>query len=113
MREQARFCQPLSGACRFYDPVKQLRLEVRRGIEQFSTLRRSLGGSHSDMLKSSPAHMLYAARSLPKIALPPRCLIVHGGEDESVPLTQSVLLKSVLTGAGAGESCSTTAFAGI
>ncbi|CAO1635656.1 unnamed protein product [Parajaminaea phylloscopi] len=83
------------------DVIKGFRNETERGVEDLSVLRRSCGPSHTGCLLHSPAHLLYAAKNLidPSL-LPPKVLLVHGGQDAVVPIEQSTLLKTLLVGIG-------------
>lgn len=84
-----------------YDVIKCFRNESDRGVEHLSLLRRSCGPSHTACLLHSPAHLLYAAKNiLDTSLLPPRFLLVHGGKDAVVDISQSTLLKTLLSGIG-------------
>lgn len=86
------------------DVIKGFRNETERGIEDLSVLRRSCGPSHTSCLLHSPAHLLYAAKNLvDPTLLPPKVLLVHGGQDAVVPIEQSTLLKTLLVGIGVGH----------
>jgi len=53
--------------------------------------------------RSSPCHLLYASSSLlssSPSSLPEKFLLIHGGADQLVPYSQSVLLKNLLVGVG-------------
>ncbi|PWN38379.1 uncharacterized protein FA14DRAFT_159976 [Meira miltonrushii] len=84
-----------------FDVIKCFRNESDRGVEHLSVLRRSCGPSHTSCLLHSPAHLLYAAKNiLDTSLLPPRFLLVHGGKDAVVDVSQSTLLKTLLSGIG-------------
>lgn len=84
-----------------FDVIKCFRNESDRGVEHLSVLRRSCGPSHTNCLLHSPAHLLYAAKNiLDTSLLPPRFLLVHGGKDAVVDVSQSTLLKTLLSGIG-------------
>ncbi|PLW08008.1 hypothetical protein PCANC_24858 [Puccinia coronata f. sp. avenae] len=95
-----------------YDPIHQLRAEARVGCHQFLALRRALGPSHAITLQNSPAHLLHWAQNflLPR-HLPPKFLIIHGGEDRNVAILQSHFLSTLLeninrhTGSDDQSSC--------
>lgn len=83
------------------DVIKGYRHESERGIETLSSLRRSVGPNHTACLLHSPAHLLYAAKNILDIGLlPPKFLLIHGGKDSVVPIEQSTLMKTLLTGVG-------------
>lgn len=83
------------------DVIKGVHNEAERGVEDLSLLRRSCGPSHTGCLLHSPAHLLYAAKNLiDPTLLPPKVLLVHGGQDTVVPIEQSTLLKTLLVGIG-------------
>lgn len=95
---------PIAGLILFSgvsDVIKGFRNETERGVEDLSLLRRSCGPSHTGCLLHSPAHLLYAAKNLiDPTLLPPKVLLVHGGQDAVVPIEQSTLLKTLLVGIG-------------
>lgn len=83
------------------DVIKGYRHESERGIETLSSLRRSVGPNHTACLLHSPAHLLYAAKNILDIGLlHPKFLLIHGGKDSVVPIEQSTLMKTLLTGVG-------------
>ena len=83
------------------DVIKGFRSESERGLEHLSFLRRATGPSHIQCLLHSPAHLLYAAKNiLDTRLLPPKFLLIHGGNDTVVPVEQSTLLKTLLVGIG-------------
>jgi hypothetical protein len=87
-----------------YDVIKCFRNESDRGVEHLSVLRRSCGPSHTSCLLHSPAHLLYAAKNIIDTSLlPPRFLLVHGGKDAVVDISQSTLLKTLLSGIGVDD----------
>jgi len=56
--------------------------------------------------RSSPCHLLYASSPLltaSPSSLPSKFLLIHGGADQVVPYSQSVLLKNLLNGVGVKE----------
>ncbi|KAK9895047.1 alpha/beta-hydrolase [Cystobasidium minutum MCA 4210] len=81
------------------DVIKHTRNEFKNGLEQISPLRKALGPSHAQCLMASPSHLLFGAKQIinPK-NLPQHVLLIHGGQDHSVPIVQSVLLKTLLQG---------------
>ncbi|PWN92966.1 alpha/beta-hydrolase [Acaromyces ingoldii] len=84
-----------------FDVIKCFRGESDRGVEHLSSLRRSCGPSHTSCLLHSPAHLLYAAKNLLDTSLlPPKFLLIHGGKDAVVDISQSTLLKTLLSGVG-------------
>lgn len=95
---------PIAGLILFSgvsDVIKGFRNETERGVEDLSVLRRSCGPGHTSCLLHSPAHLLYAAKNLIDASLlPPKVLLVHGGQDAVVPIEQSTLLKTLLVGIG-------------
>ncbi|UZJ54327.1 hypothetical protein CBS101457_003647 [Exobasidium rhododendri] len=84
-----------------FDVIKCFRGESDRGVEHLSALRRSCGPSHTSCLLHSPAHLLYAAKNIIDVSLlPPKFLLIHGGKDTVVDISQSTLLKTLLSGIG-------------
>ncbi|KAI5480118.1 hypothetical protein MNV49_001778 [Pseudohyphozyma bogoriensis] len=84
-----------------FDVIKQLRHEVKWGIDELSSLRRVCGPSTGASLLNCPSHLLYgSAQFLPPHALPSKILIIAGGKDVAVPFSQAVLMKNLLTGIG-------------
>ncbi|KAI9607301.1 hypothetical protein H4Q26_005818 [Puccinia striiformis f. sp. tritici PST-130] len=80
-----------------YDPINQIRDEVRVGWHHILATRRALGPSHSATLSNSPARLLHWAQNFlaPKF-LPNKFLIIHGGQDKNVPILQSHFLYTLL-----------------
>lgn len=86
------------------DVIKAYRYERERGLEAISPLRRSMGPSHTKCLLHSPAHLLYAAKNiLDTTLLPPKFLLITGGNDSVVPVEQSTLLRTMLQGLGVDQ----------
>ncbi|CEH14242.1 Carboxylesterase and related proteins [Ceraceosorus bombacis] len=86
------------------DVIKGFRNESDRGIEHLSVLRRACGPSHTACLLHSPAHLIYAAKNIVDASLfPPKILLIHGGKDSVVDVSQSTLLKTLLVGCGVGS----------
>lgn len=86
------------------DVIKAYRYERERGVESVSSLRRTMGPSHTKCLLHSPAHLLYAAKNiLDTDLLPPKFLLIQGGKDNVVPIEQSTLLRTMLQGIGVEE----------
>ncbi|GAA5845390.1 hypothetical protein JCM5353_004820 [Sporobolomyces roseus] len=86
-----------------YDTVKQIKKEKEMGMSQVSALQRVCGPTKSDAELASPCHLLYASSSLLTAfpsSLPEKFLLIHGGADQIVPYSQSVLLKNLLVGVG-------------
>lgn len=98
---------PIAGLILFSGPsdvIKSFRHSALQGLSDLSVLRRSAGPGHTACLLHSPAHLLYAGKNLLDAALlPPKVLLVHGGEDSVVPIEQSTLLKTLLVGVGVGH----------
>lgn len=83
------------------DVIKGYKFETERGVETLSSLRRAVGPGHTACLLHSPAHLLYAAKNILDVGLfPPKVLLIHGGADSVIPVSQSTLLKTLLTGVG-------------
>lgn len=93
------------------DVIKHTRNEFKNGLEQISPLRKALGPSHAQCLMASPSHVLFGAKQVstscfhglyltltalflqiinPK-SLPPHILLIHGGQDQSVPIGELLL----------------------
>ncbi|KZT54752.1 alpha/beta-hydrolase [Calocera cornea HHB12733] len=80
------------------DTQKYLEWEVSQGVTGLSPMRQILGRS---CLFHSPAHLLFAARSVLTVEyLPSKMLIIHGGRDVVVQPSQSNMLEELLTGGG-------------
>lgn len=88
------------------DVIKAWRWERESNREQLSWLRRSLGTNHTSCLLHSPAHLLTAARDILDVQLfPPKVLLLHGGQDITVRLEQSTLLRGLLNDLGVEQVC--------
>ncbi|KZO97638.1 alpha/beta-hydrolase [Calocera viscosa TUFC12733] len=80
------------------DTQKYLEWESVQGVTSLSPMRQILGRS---CLFHSPAHLLFAARSVLTVEyLPSNILIVHGACDNVVRASQSEMLHELLIGAG-------------
>lgn len=102
------------------DVIKHIRAEFKAGIEQISPLKKALGPSHASCLMASPSHLIFGAKQVCTVSqspsyfadeissvqifdtsfLPPNILLIHGGADQSIPIVQTVLLKTLLQGVG-------------
>ncbi|POW18662.1 hypothetical protein PSHT_05478 [Puccinia striiformis] len=92
-----------------YDPINQIRDEVRVGWHHILATRRALGPSHSATLSNSPARLLHWAQNFlaPKF-LPNKFLIIHGGQDKNVPILQSHFLYTLLENINRQQQLNTT-----
>ncbi|GAA6054110.1 hypothetical protein JCM3770_006177, partial [Rhodotorula araucariae] len=91
-----------------YDVVKQYKWEESCGATEVSSLLRMCHSAEHDILQACPSHLLYAASPLltPAVTpalLPPRFLVVHGGRDPLVPLSQATLLRNLLVAVGVAQ----------
>lgn len=83
------------------DVVKGYLHEAKLGIEHLSVLRRWAGPKTTQCLLHSPTHILTHTESTFDAAfLPPKFLLIHGGQDTLVPISHSTLLKALLQKAG-------------
>ncbi|WFD42706.1 hypothetical protein MPSI1_001354 [Malassezia psittaci] len=86
------------------DVVKGYRHEMALGVEHLSYLRRSTGPTHAQCLSHSPSHLLQESKgSLDASFLPPKFLLIHGGNDRMIPLYHSALFKTLLDEAGVAK----------
>ncbi|EJU00197.1 alpha/beta-hydrolase [Dacryopinax primogenitus] len=80
------------------DTQKHLEWEATQGVSYLSPMRQILGRS---CLFHSPAHLLFAARSILNVQyLPSKLLVLHGAQDMVVRSSQSDMLEELLMGAG-------------
>ncbi|CAH7668384.1 lipase [Phakopsora pachyrhizi] len=80
-----------------YDPIRLLREQVRSSWHEVSCLRRFLGPTHTLTRSHSPTHMIHHASGYLNVNyLPPKILVIHGGQDDQVPIFQSQILCSLL-----------------
>lgn len=84
------------------DAPQQIRHEASLHIEHLSSTRRFLGPSQTDTMLASPSHLLYAAKNVLDVEgrLIRKWLIIHGGKDEFIPVSQSSLMRELLVGLG-------------
>lgn len=83
------------------DIVKCHLNESKLGIEHISALRRWAGPRQFQCLLHSPTHVLMNTKKrLDPMFLPRKFLLVHGGNDKFVPVSQAVLLQSLLQESG-------------
>jgi len=85
----------------FCDVIKGYRHECELGVEHLSFLRRWMGPQSEQCLMHSPTHLLnYSKPNIDPSFLPPRFLLIHGGRDGYIPISHSILLKSLLQDVG-------------
>lgn len=83
------------------DLIKGYLHECELGVEHLSFLHRWAGPQSKQYLMHSPTHLLdYSKSIIDPSFLPPRFLLIHGGSDGYVPISQSILLKSLLQDVG-------------
>jgi hypothetical protein len=81
------------------DVIKQVRHEAKCWLEHVSPLRRALGSSQTKCMRHSLGHILFAARNIVELDwMPDHVLVIHGGNDQLVPVWQSVWLADLLNG---------------
>lgn len=97
----------IAGLC---DVIKGFRHECELGVEDLSILRRWTGPQSAQCLVHSPTHLLdYFKSMIDPSFLPSRFLLIHGGRDGYIPISHSILLKSLLEEIGV-ESVELRAF---
>ncbi|KAF8468028.1 alpha/beta-hydrolase [Gautieria morchelliformis] len=79
--------------------------EGDRGVHHLSIVRRVCGPGQVASYFHSPAHLLYASRSILDVnKLPPKVLFLHGGLDEVVSHEQSETMKEFFRGVGVRDA---------
>ena len=79
------------------DVIKSNLNEADLGIEHLSSHRRWTGPQQFQCLLHSPTHLLMHSKAcLDPTFLPPKFLLIHGGLDKLVPISQAILLRSLL-----------------
>lgn len=84
-----------------YDVIKACHSEISRGTEHLSLIHSMAGPTVDRFLQHSPAHLLASAHEmLDSYFLPPRVLILHGGNDHVFSIEHATLLHTQLCEVG-------------